>query len=374
MAFLLLAGTVGYQAGDPTEQIEYLRLSFKANKDAFAFGTFRFEYTVGSSASFSDAESGVFSKSVKEDGFFAFERKNARCELIADPKGLETVTTRIDERHASSLALTFRTLTDGKATLLDLIMLDERRKTLRHGPATEIYPGSSMFYNDAYFKFPLLLGTDEARPFDLFSDLNEIKNGNSSLGALDFESDLNGLKVCKLSLRYKEGERTYWIDVNRGCVPLRILDHYNGNGSESTYLFSDLEHVPNAGWLPRRRLRIVQNGGFLDRLVVTQIDVENKPQPSVFQLEFPEAITLVDRTRNLVSARRKIWSLLNPPSASSPGTRTAFRNAGGPLPEMPGEIDSRVPWTIILLTATIVLLIAGTTVVVRRRKRRLRAV
>ena len=113
MILLLLASVVGYQSVGSMEHIEYLRLSFKANKDAFVFGTFHFEYTRGSSASVSDAMAG-FSKSVREDGFFAFEGKNTRYELIADPKGLATLTTRIDERHSSSLASTFRALTDGR--------------------------------------------------------------------------------------------------------------------------------------------------------------------------------------------------------------------------------------------------------------------
>ena len=62
MVLLLLASVVGYQAVGSMEHIEYLRLSFKANKDAFVFGTFRFEYTRGSSASLSDAMAGVFSE------------------------------------------------------------------------------------------------------------------------------------------------------------------------------------------------------------------------------------------------------------------------------------------------------------------------
>jgi hypothetical protein len=370
MVFLLLAGLVGYQAGDQTEQLEYLRLSFKANKDAFAFGSFRFEYTRGKSASFSDAESGVFSKSVKEDGFFAFEGKNARFELIADPRGLASVTTRIDKRHTSSLAKSFRALTDGKATLLDFLDLDEPQTALVRGPAVEIYPGASKFYNDAYFQFPLLLGTDEPRPYDLFRDLNEIKNGNSTLAELDFDAELEGVKVCKLSLRYKEGNCTYWIDMNRGCVPLRILNHYNKTGSEATYLYGDLEHVANAGWLPRRRLRIIQNGAVVDRLVVTQIDAKNKPQPSVFQLEFPEPIILVDRARNLVSPARKVCSLIKPPSAAFPGSRP-FVSASPP--EMPGEIDSTSPWFVVLIAAAVLLFLAGSIVMVSRRKRAVRA-
>ena len=229
-----------------------------------------------------------------------------------------------------------------------------------------------MFYT-AYYQFPLLLGTEEHRPYDLFRDLTEIKNGDSSLEEIDFDSHLDGLKVCKLSIRYKEGKCAYWIDISRGCVPLRIQDHYNKTGSESIFVFSDLEHVPNGGWLPRSRLCIIQNGALVNRLVVTQIDTQNKPQPSVFQLEFPEPIPLVNRTRNLVSSGRKTWSLLNLPNASSSGTR-AFPRVPAPPQAMPGEIDPGALWDIIVLAIVIVCLIVGSIVVLRRRRRRLQGV
>ena len=156
--------------------------------------------------------------------------------------------------------------------------------------------------------------------------------------------------------------------MNRGCIPLRILNHYDKNASESNIHFSEIEHVPNAGWLPRRRVRIIQNGAVVDRLVVTQIDTVNKPPASVFQLEFPEPIDLVDRTNNLVSKGRKIWSLLSLPKANSPGTK-AFLTAPAPPAEMPGEIDSTPPWGIILFGIAFISLVAGSIVVFRRRRR-----
>ena len=107
----------------------------------------------------------------------------------------------------------------------------------------------------------------------------------------------------------------------------------------------------------------------MNRLVVTRIDTQNRPQPSVFQLEFPQPIVLVDRTRNLVSAGRKTWSLINRPNASSSGTRTFPR---APAPSiMPGEITPSVPWAMILIAAAIFSLVVGSVVVLRRRKRRL---
>ena len=117
MLLLTLAGLIAYQADDSTKQIEFLRSSYKANKDAFAYGSFRFEFTRGSSESFSDAESEVFTRSFREDGLYVFDGENARYELLADPKVLAAATKRIDVLHSTSFITAFRSLTDGTFTL-----------------------------------------------------------------------------------------------------------------------------------------------------------------------------------------------------------------------------------------------------------------
>ena len=134
MFFALLAAMIGFQSDDPAQQIEFIRLSYKANKDAFAFGTFHFEYTRGSCATLSAAESGVFSKAIKEDGLYVFDGKNARYDLVAAPAEIAAVTTRIDDRQTASLAISFRMLTDGEVTLVDFQSLDKSNTVLRHKP------------------------------------------------------------------------------------------------------------------------------------------------------------------------------------------------------------------------------------------------
>jgi len=321
MLLMILAGLIGYGADDSAKQIEFLRSSYKANKDAFAYGSFRFEFTRGSSKSSADAESEVFAWAFREDGFFVFDGENARYELLADPKVLAAATKRIDERHSTSFITAFRSLTDGTFTLLDNLQPVERNTALRHGAI--IHPGTYLFYRSGSFSFPLYLG-DKGKggaDHDLFRDLTALKDGKVSLAELDMDSRLGDRKVCRFSFTRKDGTCTYWIDLDRGSVPLRIHDHYNPNNQDTTYIFSDLEHVANAGWLPRRRLHFFAQGQIVDRVIVTEIDTWNKPQPSVFQLDYPEPIILFDDARKLVYPRRKSWSLLDLPDPASPGVK-----------------------------------------------------
>lgn len=132
MAWLLIVALTALRSDDASQQLEFLRLSYKANKEAFSFGTFRFEYTRGSSASRQDAEAGVFSSSINEQGFYVFDGKNARYDLIAAPTDLAAKTTRVGERRTMSSAKSFRMLTDGEATLLDTLLPDQPGTNLVH--------------------------------------------------------------------------------------------------------------------------------------------------------------------------------------------------------------------------------------------------
>ncbi|MGP0064918.1 MAG: hypothetical protein ACLQGP_15130 [Isosphaeraceae bacterium] len=368
MFLLFLAGIIGLQPVESAQQVEFLRLSYKANKDAFVFGTFRFKYTRGSSANLSDAESGVFSRAAKEEGFYVFDGKNARYDLIADPKELAAATTKIGEKNNLAFAWAYRMLTDGEVTLLDQFILDESATAIIHRP--QISQGAKLFYRDGFFDFPLRIGDNNAHRHDLFHDLTAIKDGTYSLVELDLNSQLNGLNTCKLRYTYNKEVCTYWIDLSRGSVPLRITIHNNEFNTDVIYIFSDLEHVANAGWIPRKRLHILMNGKVVDQTVLTEIDAENKPPSSIFQLEFPESIRMVDQSKRLVYGEGKTWSLLKLPSASSRGTVAFAPSPSSFQPEEPGEIEAGVPWTMILPGAAILSLILGTIIVRRRHGRR----
>jgi hypothetical protein len=369
---LLLAGILGAQAGDPMSQIDYMRLSYKANKQSFAFGSFRFEYTIGVSANATDAESGIYQQSIKEDGLYIFDGKNARYELTASPKDILAVTRWIDpdrdstRRKSMSLANTFRMLTDGKVTFMDSTGVGRAGAPLPHLPQIS---ADIRLYRSS-FEFPLYIGDESGRPYDLFGDLTTIKDGKASLAELDLDARLNGLKVCKVSYTYKDGTKTYWVDLNRGSVPLRILNHYDPTGTDVVFIFDDLVQVAGAGWLPRRMLHIIANGVSVSQLTITDIDVQHKPQLSAFQLEFPKPVRVVDGARQLVYSRRKTWGLLDLPSRSSPDARPAVPKSHVAPAELPGEIEAGPHWAIIVLLVLLVLAASCSVVLARRRGKR----
>ena len=368
MLLLLLAATVALQPGDHMRDIDYLRLSYKSNKEAFAFGTFRFEYTIGNCASLPDAEAGVFARSLHEQGLYVFYGKNARYDLIADPREFAAFSTRIREHQFSSIAVALRMLTDGQVTLLDSLNPSESGSEWYHSAGIR---RGRLFYKDGFFEFPLWLGDDSARGYDLFSDLSDVKEGRSTLIELDREALLDGLKVCKVSFSWGDGKRTYWIDSKRGSVPLRILDHFNRGDLDVIFRYDDVEHVEGAGWIPRKATHIIGSRGPVDRTVITEIDVRNRPTAAVFQLEFPEPINMVDRARQLVYPKSKTWSLLNLPGRSSAGVSPAIPTTFVAPADLPGEIEGGPPWATIALASAAVCLVVGSIAIVSRRGRKL---
>jgi hypothetical protein len=346
MLLVLLAGLITeVQPEDRAQQAEFLRLSYKANTDAFLFGSFRFEFTRGSAASLADAEAGRMQKAAKADGFYVFDERNARYELEMDVATMASTMGK-DKRGLSTWAPIFRMLTDRKVTLLDTVNLMDPSSNSFHHQA-QIFPGIDIVAHQC--DFPLNIGNLDWRTFDLYSDLTRIKDGAVTLDELDPHSSVGDNPVYKVVLAFKGGKRTYWIDVNRGSVPLRILDDYENSRDNAHVTLSDLVQLPNAGWLPRRRLSIYGDGRSVSQIIVTSADTVKKPATSLFQLEFPEPIGMIDKPRSRSYKPRKVWSLLNLPSASSPGARPIIIHSGPP-PERAGETVPGYSWmTLVLL-------------------------
>jgi hypothetical protein len=363
---LLLATVTAFAPDDPMEQVDFLRLSYKANKDAFAYGSFRFEFIRGSCASVSDAESGVFTRAFKEDGLLIFEGQNVRYELVARPEELTAAMKPKGDHLISSYITAFRMVTDGKATLVDSLFPDQAKTSLVHRPL--VAPGTDRLHKQ--FEFPLYLGDNTPHALDLFTALTDVKNAKASLAELDFDSALDHRKVCRFALTWENGKSTFWIDVARGSVPLRVLDHYNTENQDYIYEFSDVEQVPNGGWLPRRMLKISDQGAQVERIVLTETDAEHRPPPSAFRLDFPKPTEVQDRVKNIVYRGQKSFSLLNPANPQSSATRPMHSPGYVPPSELPGEIEAGHSWGVIAGVGGIVLTMAAGIVFLMRRRAR----
>jgi hypothetical protein len=224
-----------------------IALSYQANKEAFRSASFRFEYTTGSSANAGEASAGRFSNSITGRGLYVFDEGNARYERNYEIEDLARTTTKIDNRRARASLFPIRMLCDGETTLIDRPTLNEAKSEIIHSPAIRV--GADAFFKE--FHFPLFLGSDPGGEYDLYSVLKRVRGGEMSVEEVDQHARSGGLEVTKLVVVAGSRRLTFWVDLDRGCIPLRILDSTDAGDPMQTWITinDDLTLVPNAGWL-----------------------------------------------------------------------------------------------------------------------------
>ena len=189
----------------------------------------------------------------------------------------------------------------------------------------KLTPGSRAFDRD--FQFPLSLG----RPrHDRIGNLGELlfKALSGEAGYQDYkietEAELEGRSVWKIDFTLKYGTCEYWCDMERGCVPVRIISNVEPGGSkagyQSIYTFDDIRFVQNKGWLPHQETWWHGRNSRAGRLLITKSELDSKLKADEFAIDFPKAITLHDRANEVRYPARKSWNLLRMPGVHSPAS------------------------------------------------------
>jgi len=327
----------------------FLSVSYRANRESFSSGTFAFRYTRAKSRTFEDAQSGRYTVSIEARGLYVFDKSDARFELLVGATEQGTITKRVGPNQTVSFFQPIRRLTDGKVCLVDqLFITDPQTPVQLH--TLKIVPGTDEFYQS--LSFPLEIASTVPRSFDLSSDLGQTTSGTTGfqLEAVDSHSELGGNPVSKVVLRGKVGRRTYWIDTERGSIPLRAEVDFDGDPSRRIVLLhEDLRLLVGGGWLPFTRLLVMGNGDVVERIELTEVNLA-PPQPSAFRLEFSTPTSLMDTARQLWYKPRLNWDLHHLPAKSSADAETVSVNQT-PVSDMPGEVARLSPywWPILLL-------------------------
>ena len=365
---ILLLATSSSQApleteGQSQKEFNSLSLSYQANKEMFRFGRFRFELTTASADSNESALAGRFARAYTAQGLYIFDGKNSRYELNYALEDVAKTTHKISENQSRQSLIPIRMLCDGEATLVD------RQSANDLGSAfvskAMIRPGTLPFSSS--FNFPLELGQDSIDTSDLKGVLKPLIEGKCSVKEIDFHSRFGDSEVCKIVLDFGTGERTYWVDVNRGAIPLRIEDSQKSKVTHIT-IHENLQFVAAQGWLPLTERYVMQNGKIARQICITEVDVRKKPDLSAFRLDFPAPIKMYDDARKLRYSPQKAWSLLHLPSRNSSDTKPLVPKSFVAPPEMPREVKPGSALSISFFTIAVVLVaIVSVRIFVRRR-------
>ena len=225
-------------------------------------------------------------------------------------------------------------------TLLDSIDVSKKADSLDH--QAQIIPGSETFQRELIC--PLNVGSPTPGSYDLGDILQRARTPSEGLTLAVVEgTEYEGRDVMHLAITSGAARRDYWVDLERGAVPLRI-ESSEGGTVERLVVYEDLRQVGGRGWLPHRQTIYFSESGLTKQLTVSKSNFDSPVDHSAFRMEFPEPMAIINTAVMTRYAPQKVWDLSNLPSPSSPKSRRiVLSEPGPPAATMAGE---RSPWPV----------------------------
>jgi hypothetical protein len=351
---------------DPVEVLKHVRIAYDGNRGAFQQGVIRFENLRARASRVLDNGEVESSAPRVATGTYAFDGKLARLDFLYDVETTRASTKTIGRDSFVTSVASFRVLSDGNRVLKDLITLDGSQQKFDHVPQI-------LFKNsiNTDLDFPLDLGPLAYDSRSLSYDVDELLRGESQLVRFDANSEHAGRSVMYFQIQWKQGLREYWIDLERGGVPLQIVDT-KPKEDPSEYRrvrHEDLRLIAGHGWLPMKRTYYSRRVNLYEEFTIKDASFE-KPPASAFVLEFPERVRMVDQTKGLVHhIGRNAWSLSNLPGPNSQGVSPYVVRSFEPAPEMPQERESAPTWLIAVAVIGLLLCVLVVIIVKSRGQR-----
>lgn len=339
--FALLASVVAApEVARSGGELRHVKEVYLANRSSIGFGTFRFDFLTGRAASATEARNGRIERASKGRGFYSFDGTNARYERLYEKEELIGQAQKLGDGQIRSSLMSSRALTDGHVTLMDTIDPTADLTGVAH--TSQIYESNVHFFRDLFF--PLNLGNPEPRTQDLALVIDAIESGEFQLLAFEPEAKLDGRDVAHIAFKTKLARCDYWIDLQRGGVPLQYVARIDKRGNTIQVNHDDIHDV-RGSWLPYKLTLHMDDSGFVNQVVIHEAELEKPPARDVFSLQFDKPVAMVDTARNLWYSPRSSWSLLSLPSASSRESKRITVTGFTPPapPRMPGE---RTGWPI----------------------------
>ena len=334
LIFASVIGQLSLIGSDDRGALNALAGLYEENRSKFDNGRIWFNFIDAYATSIDEAAKGVVSDAHKADGFYAFRGNDALYLRTFPDASMVATSAKIADAKVANRLQSVRLLTDGKVTLVDHLYGNPDGKVTR---GTIINPGSGEFYKTAGVL--LAMGFPDNARDDISRTSRFIQDGSSglSLGTIQDDATLNGVKVIRIEVMGPGGKRVMWVDPEHGAITVRVHDEMPG-GSTYDLHYGDIRMVAGRGWLPYECTEYLPGGRVL-RAVVTKVDFGKIPDDT-FRIEFPEPIAMVNLDKGRSYRPRKIWDLSRLPTENSVETAPLKTSLSVPDPVMPGERES----------------------------------
>ena len=353
--------------------LEHIIASYDANRTSFRYGVFRYDHIFAMSKTLRDAENDRFDKTYTAKCLYAYSGRQSRIENLYnlhDMIDTMQIISRTEKSKTVSYSFfSFRALCDGNVTLLDSMTVGE---DMNYQHDYQIFTGDGKFYTN--YDFPLDLGRKQSSFVRQSDEFRRILSGEHHLKEFVLHDMSLGIDLVKIAYLYDgatKGESVVWLDLSRGCVPIHSDYIDPKRGLILSKWNSDLIKIPNAGWIPKKSTTYLLEAKIANQIILTSIECDREPEKSVFQLEFPAPVAMLDASKKAVYSKRKIWSLLDLPALGSSQFKPInIRKYTPPPPEHPGERRGGISLSWFVFCAGLFVVIASTVGIIRLRNRR----
>ncbi len=288
---------------------------------------------VGKADGIAEARKDEFRTSAEGEGRFAFIPGHWIYEFNFSREALLAAARSTPGNKISGSLVSSASIADSRRTLavrtfpgFDLKSVT-RLGTITAGPG-EFFRGLTV---------PLALGVPEGQRDDLASDLRSALTGGATrIDSVNDHEVFEGHKVVTIVVSTPDQKRTYWVDVERGAIPLRLTGVSRDGSTTLEVYLDDLQLVPGHGWYPNVRT-LWMGGGHARRVQLLQPKWDVKDDLTTFRLQFDDPVGIFDRAAMLSYSPRKVWDLETIPKKGSADAAVVRDTPAPPRPALPEE-------------------------------------
>jgi hypothetical protein len=218
--FGILTGSIlpASRAADMSQQertmLSAIRTAYEANRASFQWWTISFSFMSGKAMSVAEARTRQFMPDAFDaaDGTCLFDGSQLRYECVFNP-----VNGKLPTRLPS-----VRILRREGLVLFDTLLPGKNTQKPHHHPS--ILNATNILVSVIHL--PLELGVPEEPNYNLARDIDESLATPSRLPlkALRPAAELEHVPVVEVTFTAHGVDRTYWIDLRRGAMPLQVRD------------------------------------------------------------------------------------------------------------------------------------------------------
>ena len=342
MAFALLSqGPATKVEAKDANLLRAVADAFDANRAGFTCGSVNFEYWDAYANDVSAAIDGRLSDPYEARGTYSFDGKDALYTRLFSTQAMAATDVRISPTQGLSRLSSFRVLTNGESTFTERIGALAVQVAPSEATLSPRVPTS--FFRT--IEFPLDLARPEALRDDLAQNIRTVleRKGGAEVEAIQEDAVFDEVKTIRIALKFPNGTRTFWVDLEHGAVPVHTRDDVTG-GEGIDWHLGDIRFIEGCGWLPHAMTKYLANGRT-NRLLIKQATFDNAPPRGTFRLSLDEPRTVADVSAGRAYVGQRTVDLNNLPKSSSRSSVPLGNSvSSGPDPVMPGERRSRPPY------------------------------